>query len=65
MSKEVIEKALIKIKRAAYDPERAHSMEDDLYIYTLTVIKGGAEHPEELAALALRARKIQFPRWYA
>ena len=47
------------------DPEVAHSMEDALYVEVLQAIAGGAGNPQELAAAALNAYELEFPRWCA
>ena len=46
------------------DNEQAHVDEDELHQNVLEAIAEGAEHPKELAALALTTRAIKFERWY-
>ena len=65
MDQQAIKDWLMEIEAFSWDPGRAHSMEDSLYIVVLTAIKDGVELPEELAALALEARDIKFARWCA
>jgi hypothetical protein len=47
------------------DPEVGHSMEDALFIDVLRAIAQGAENGRELAAAALVAADLDFPRWAA
>jgi len=47
------------------DSEKEHLAEDELYLDTLRAIADGAANPVELAAAALTAHELDFPRWYA
>lgn len=60
-----IERRQAGIKRVAWDPEAAHTIEDKLWCDVLTAISEGAENPKELAAKALESLNIEFPRWCA
>lgn len=62
--KETIETYLKNIKEAICDEERAHGIEDEMFIFTLTCISSGCANAKELAELALKSRDIQFPRYY-
>jgi hypothetical protein len=53
------------IAKVSGDPEAAHSMEDGLYLTTLQAIASGAPNAAELAAAALKADALDFPRWCA
>lgn len=57
--------AVSRIREAAGDAEKAHALEDALYQDVLRAIADGAEKPQELAAAALAAFEINFPRWCA
>lgn len=59
-------KLLSEIEHADCDQERAHALEDDLFVEVLSAIaEGQCDNPAELARLALRSRDIEFDRWYA
>lgn len=47
------------------DYEALHGMEDDLYKDVLRAIAEGVLEPQAVAAAALRAEKIEFPRYAA
>lgn len=47
------------------DDEAAHSEEDQLHQAVLQAIALGSPYPQELAALALKTRDIEFARWCA
>jgi len=47
------------------DPEAAHSLEVDLYTDVLHAIAIGANNAKNLALEALKAKDIDFPRWFA
>jgi hypothetical protein len=47
------------------DPERAHVLEESLYLDVLRAIAHGAEDPQGLARLALIAQNLDFDRCYA
>lgn len=63
MNKKEIKNRLKSIKSAAWDDERARVLEGWLYKTVLVAIRDGAELPEELAALALKAEDIEFNRY--
>jgi hypothetical protein len=50
---------------AERSPELAHGRQDDLWLSVLQAIADGAENPRELAAEAIKADDVNFPRWYA
>lgn len=60
-----ITQALDEIERSRDDDETAHVLQDRLYGRVLQAIADGARRPAALAAEALKAREIQFARWYA
>ncbi len=60
-----IKKFLEAIKSSSGDDEKAHALEDDLYIRTLEEIAWGATNPIELAKEALKSQTIKFSRWTA
>lgn len=47
------------------DYEALHGMEDNLYKDVLRAIAEGVLEPQTVAATALRAEKIEFPRYAA
>jgi hypothetical protein len=49
----------------ACDYENAHISEDELYESVLENIANGAKNPARLAEEALKAREIDFFRWFA
>lgn len=56
------------IEQLQWDPEAAHSLEDDLYKWVLQAIAEGAvEHEEaqEMAEAALQTKAFDFPRYTA
>jgi hypothetical protein len=57
--------AIGHIRANAGDFEVAHAMQDDLYADVLNAIAHGAPNPAQLAAIALEAASIDFPRHYA
>lgn len=58
--------AVEHIRRKRINAEEAHMMEDQLYIDVLEAIADGfAEDPKKMAAEALKAVEIDFPRHYA
>lgn len=64
---------LSQIRAMSSDDESAHHAEDTLYKDVLAEIarlKGATDHPPavwaaEMAAEALKAKEIEFSRWYA
>jgi hypothetical protein len=54
-----------EIKKISSDDEKAHALEDELYILVLMAIAEGCLNPKELASAALEARNIYFSRWCA
>lgn len=66
MTIEDIKDRIKGIKKFSLDSERAHSMEDGLYIDVLEFIASSeCNDPEHFAREALKARKLKFDRWYA
>ena len=63
--KENIKNQVAVIEASKGDPEEAHFHLDGLYVVTLKLIAKGVDNPEELAKEALKAEKIDFPRWCA
>jgi hypothetical protein len=54
---------MIKLKK--HDNEMAHFYEDELYTTVLEEIARGCRNGKKLAQEALKAKKIEFPRWCA
>lgn len=46
------------------DFEKMHSIEDEIHVDALKIIRKGCPMPETVARLALRTTKLAFPRWY-
>lgn len=65
MNVESVKRVIEAIRTSAGDPESAHGMEDDLYTEVLASIALGNPNAKELAAAALHAQDVDFPRWYA
>jgi hypothetical protein len=57
-----VEKAITEIEAARADHERAHGLEDELYIRVLKAIAAGTRTPRALAKAALAAQNIKFFR---
>lgn len=62
MTLDEVYERLAEIDREKNDDERAHGLEDQLYIDVLAHL---AASGEALAGLALKARDIKFRRWCA
>lgn len=61
-----IEHRLSEIRAVAHDDERAHALEDALFIDVLTEIMNRFGGPtSRLAWIALKSRDIDFSRWTA
>lgn len=60
-----LKRALAVISTCAFDPERAHGMEDDLRELVLRAVATGRSDGPELANLALSSSEIKFARWCA
>lgn len=60
MSNEELKKRVDEIIAMAYDPEAAHSSEDDLYIALLTEYL-----PVDMLKEVMRLQKADFARWTA
>lgn len=63
-----IEKKIQEIKNCTSDPEKAHSLEDDLYHeFIRELSKGVVEYNSilEKAKMILSTEKLEFPRWCA
>lgn len=58
-------KKIEELRIAAGDPERAHAIQDTLYVDVLHAIAEGADHPQDLAQEALKAADVDFDRWTA
>lgn len=65
MNAEGVRRAVEDIRASAGDPEAAHGMQDKLFSEVLRAVANGHPDARELAAAALIAREIEFPRWYA
>jgi hypothetical protein len=63
MTPAIIHGMVNEIRECAHDPERAHSMEDDLYMAVLRLIADGSlRDPAGCAAAALTSLDVDFPR---
>jgi hypothetical protein len=65
---EDIQKAVEQVRRFGIDEqdqELAHIEEDALYAEVLRNIVGGHPDPAGIAAAALKAKEIDYGRWYA
>lgn len=61
-----VEERLHKIREAMEDDERAHSLEDDLYLEVLKAIASGmCDDPRACAAKAIETQVLAFGRWCA
>jgi len=60
-----IEAAVQNIVDLSWDPEVAHSREDDLYESVLRFIASGQSDAAPLAAAVLKTKDIEFTRWCA
>lgn len=56
---------LRRIEASRNDPEVAHSLQDDLFALVLREAAAGAHNSAALAAEALKAQTIEFPRHMA
>lgn len=65
MNTKQIKAKVAEIEACKDDPEKAHALEDDLYMEVLQAIRDGAMNPDELAREALESSFIDFPRWCA
>lgn len=67
MTLDEVHAKLAEIKAAIKDPEKAHIKEEALYTSVLLAIAEGrdGDDPSGLAAEALMARHLPFPRWCA
>ena len=54
-----------EIRAFAGDAEKAHGMEDRLYLEVLAEIAEGEGRAADLARAAIRASDIEFERWCA
>lgn len=54
------------INRNSEDDEKAHMMQDELYLEALRGIADGTcEDPQQVAKETIKAHDIQFDRWYS
>jgi hypothetical protein len=65
MTVEQVKERVEEIDACSSDYEGAHILEDDLYEKVLQAVAAGAENARELASEALKAKAIEFSRWYA
>ena len=47
------------------DDEKAHILEDKMFVMVLKAVASGTENAQALAKEALKSQKINFCRWYA
>ncbi len=65
LTREEVSRAVKAIEEVSWDYEKAHGMEDDLYLVVLRTIAFGAlseGHGAALAEEALKTRKLDFAR---
>jgi hypothetical protein len=55
--------AMVKGAVTARDFEKAHSIQDDLYVSVLIAVSVGANDSVDLAEAALKVAELDFPRW--
>ena len=60
-----IRERIKEIKEEAWDNEKAHWDEDNLYFIVLKEIAKGHPDAQKLAKEVLKTKKINFVRWYA
>ena len=61
-----VRKRVSEIAKEIDDPEKAHSMEDDLWELVLkTLAIGNTDDPKGICSEALKTKRIDFPRWCA
>ena len=61
-----VRKKVGEIAESLDDPEKAHSLEDDLYELVIKAIaQGNTDDIHGLCLEALNTKKIDFPRWCA
>jgi hypothetical protein len=60
-----VEARLAEIVAQSDDNERAHVLEDDLWLNVLLAIARGSDEAQEMAKLAVTSRDIEFSRWYS
>ena len=53
------------IKEKAYDNEKAHVIQDSLWLDVLTDIANGNPDAQNLAKEDIKTDQIKFERWYA
>lgn len=54
----------IKASASMGDYESAHALEDRFYAHVLlSIANGKCKDPAKLASVALKSRKLHFPRW--
>jgi hypothetical protein len=57
-----VEAAIEEIRSEGSDYEKAHGMEDSLYVEVLQAIADGASNSHELARAVLKTKKMSFDR---
>lgn len=60
-----VEKRVAEIEEAKLDYEKAHALEDELYIDVMEAIAEGADNPLELAKECIKSAYIDFERYCA
>jgi hypothetical protein len=63
MTVDDVKKRVEEIRASADDPERAHQLEDSLWLDTLEAIADGAANHQGLALEAALTSGISFDRW--
>ena len=61
----MVREAVKSIELSKGDAEGVHVYEDELYTTVLEEIASGCRNGRKLAKEALKAKKIEFPRWCA
>ena len=66
MNLEDTKKLVETVRAATFDPEMAHSIEDNLYAEIIAWVAQAAPAPfSEVAKIALQTQGFSFPRWFA
>lgn len=65
MTCDEVRKRVAEIADIIWDDERAHSMEDRLYVDIMRAIIAGASDPQSLCYEALKTQDLDFARWCA
>lgn len=65
MTVETVKERLAEIRQCAHDDEKAHALEDKLFLSVLGAIADGHPDPMSLAQAVCGSVSIEFERWCA